>query len=88
MAFPIENNISSAFANGALGLQRGSQQITQASRDIASSTVDSHVSAFQGGVNVTDALTDLQEGAINTQASAKVISAANDTLGTLLDTFA
>jgi len=88
LALPIDNSISSAFANGALGIQRGSNQITQASGDLANSSVRSNAGELQSGTKMTDALIDLQVGAINTQASARVLSTANDTLGTLLDTFA
>jgi hypothetical protein len=88
LALPIDNNISSAFANGPLGIQRGSNQITQASSDLASSSIRSQTGELQSATKMTDALIDLQIGALNTQASARVLSAANDTLGTLLDTFA
>jgi hypothetical protein len=88
LALPINNNISSAFANGALGIQRGSNQITQAASELASSAVRNQTGELQSGTKMTDALIDLQVGAINTQTSAKVLSTANDTLGTLLDTFA
>jgi hypothetical protein len=88
LALPIDNNISSAFANGALGIQRGANQITQASSDLASSSVRSQTGELQSATKMTDTLIDLQVGALNTQASARVLSTANGTLGTLLDTFA
>jgi hypothetical protein len=88
VALPIDNGVGSAFANAAMGLQRGSNQITQASSDIARSSAGSQSGEFQGGVKMTDALIDLQVGAINVQASSRALGAADDTLGTLLDTFA
>lgn len=84
----IENNISSAFASGSLGLQRASSQIDQAASDIVSSTLADQSGELKAGVNITDSLIELNVADINAQASARVLSVANDTIGTLLDTFA
>ena len=70
------SNISGAFASGLQGVQRGNEQVTQASSDNSA------------GVNLTDSVVDLKTGALGVEASAKVLDVANDTLGTLLDTFA
>ncbi|GAC26844.1 hypothetical protein GMES_4578 [Paraglaciecola mesophila KMM 241] len=81
------SNISGAFASGLQGVQRGTEQVTQASRDIASLNGDTQQGS-SSSANLTDSVVDLQTGAIGVEASAKVLDVANDTIGTLLDTFA
>lgn len=81
------SNISGAFASGLQGVQRGAEQVTQASRDIASLNGDT-LQGSSSSANLTDSVVDLQTGAIGVEASAKVLDVANDTIGTLLDTFA
>tara|TARA_R110000744_G_scaffold7403_7_gene25739 strand:+ start:22407 stop:22670 length:264 start_codon:yes stop_codon:yes gene_type:complete len=81
------SNISGAFASGLQGVQRGAEQVTQASRDIASLNGDTQQGS-SSSTNLTDSVVDLQTGAIGVEASAKVLDVANDTIGTLLDTFA
>ncbi|MAD16276.1 MAG: hypothetical protein CL579_09395 [Alteromonadaceae bacterium] len=81
------SNISGAFASGLQGVQRGAEQVTQASRDIASLNGDTQQGS-SSSANLTDRVVDLQTGAIGVEASAKVLDVANDTIGTLLDTFA
>jgi hypothetical protein len=81
------NNMSGAYASGLQGVQRGSEQVTQASKDIANLNSESeHGQA--AGTNLTDSAVDLKTGALGVEASAKILDVANDTLGTLLDTFA
>ncbi|QHJ12463.1 hypothetical protein FX988_02720 [Paraglaciecola mesophila] len=81
------SNISGAFASGLQGVQRGNEQVTQASSDIANLTSAS-AQGSSTGVNLSDSVVELKTGALGVEASAKVLSVANDTLGTLLDTFA
>ncbi|ABG42728.1 conserved hypothetical protein [Paraglaciecola sp. T6c] len=81
------SNISGAFASGLQGVQRGTEQVTQASREIASLNGDAQQGSLSSA-NLTSSVIELQTGAIGVEASAKVVDVANDTIGTLLDTFA
>ncbi len=74
--------IDSAFSNGLAGIQAGRTALAQNAFDIARAPV-----AAQNGETdkLVDALVDSRQNLVQVQASAKVVQAASDTLGTLLD---
>ena len=88
MAISLNSNINSAFANGVQGIQRSSDQVAEAAQDIANVNGDLQRHSNASSVNLTDSIVDLKTGALGVEASAKVLDVANDTIGTLLDTFA
>ncbi|GAC31242.1 hypothetical protein [Paraglaciecola polaris] len=81
-------NINAAFASGVQGVQQSSKQVTQAAHEIANLNGDFEQPSSATGASLTDSLVDLKTAALGVEASAKVVDVANDTVGTLLDTFA
>lgn len=82
-------NGSSAYY-GQLGLQRSQDNLQQASAQVANASTE--LQAVSDSGNVTNPQADIQDGLIdanvselNAKANAKVIGAADDMLGTLID---
>jgi flagellar hook protein FlgE len=69
-----------AFSAGLAGVQTGQRRAEQAGSDIASATAGTASSDA-----LTDHLVDLRRGQHEVEAGAKVIQAADETLGTLID---
>lgn len=67
-----------AFSAGLYGVQNGQRRVDRASTDIA--TAGSAPSEV-----LNDRLVDLRRGGHEVKANAKVIQAADETLGTLID---
>ncbi|MCV2885827.1 hypothetical protein OE749_14105 [Aestuariibacter sp. AA17] len=107
MSFEVSNNLQSAFASGNYGLQKASEEITEASSNIARQNIRESVEAegnaarqtnpadagnstpqANTGSNLTNDLISLKENSIYAQASAKVISVADRTIGRLIDEIA
>ena len=94
MSSIVGSSMNSAIMSGQYGLQSASQGITQASQNIASRTTQQNSvenaapAAPQSAGNLTSDLVSLQTNETNAQASAKVLSTAFDTVGTLIDTLA
>lgn len=85
-------NISaSQFSAGLSAIQSGQQQMTEAAQNIAQSgtanAVDSATVAAPAVdvTNITEQLLQLEQAKIMTELGAKVVSSAEETLGTLID---
>ena len=74
----------SGFSSAVTGINRGMDAMRKNSHTIASQGASGSVSDKA----VTEALVDLKSNSLQVQASAKVLSAHNDILGTLLDELA
>ena len=74
--------IGSAFSNGLAGIHTGLEGLAQNAFDIARAPV-----AEQNGEpdQVVDALIESKQNLTQVQASAKVVQAASDTIGSILD---
>ncbi len=74
------NTIGNAQQMGALGIQRGVQQVERCAASTASAE------SFSGArYDLVDSLVGLEEGKHQAQASAKVVQAADNMIGSLLD---
>lgn len=81
---------SGALNYGQLGLQRSQNNLDQASAQVASaSTKQASVNDTSGtldsGAEIRDGLVNANISELNAKANAKVIGAADDMLGTLID---
>jgi flagellar hook protein FlgE len=77
-----------ALDNGLLGLQRGFQTVTTASGNIARHTSGSEANGARGAeADLAQELVSQRVGQRQTEASAQVVKAADETLGTLIDLF-
>lgn len=74
--------LSGALHAGQAGIQRGEQKATQAAQDVVEATTDRPVSETS---DVADALVEQKEAEQQVEASAEVVKAADETLGTLVD---
>lgn len=71
---------SNAIQNAQLGISRGMANFSRDEQVVAQGTP-----APGTGDNALDALVDARQQALNIEASAKALSIADQTLGTLLD---
>ncbi len=78
----IGSTSGSSFTIATAGIQQSSEQVKQASQEVVAATT---TRPTQGTVEVTDALLKLKEGEQGLAANAKVLAAADQQLGTLLD---
>lgn len=74
----------SALSSGVQGIQRGLEGLQRDASKIASAAQQKTGSA----ASVVEPLVNLIQDRLQVQASAKVVKAVDDTIGTLLDTFA
>lgn len=74
----------SALSSGVLGIQRGMEGLQRDASKIASAEQLKKDSPE----SVTEPLVHLVQDRLQVQASARVVKAVDDTIGTLLDTFA
>ena len=70
---------SNAMQYAQLGIERGVANVTRDAKVVAGS------SASDAGDSVTGALIDAGQQALNVEASARALSIADKTLGTLID---
>ena len=93
--------ISSALSSGVMGVQLGMQRLDSSAQEIARQSMTApdttgSSAGSQAGASrpasptgdVTEPLIEQRQALYQAQAGAKVIQAANQTLGTLLDAFA
>lgn len=80
--------INSAFNSGVAGFQTASNQITQASEKIAQVAVEGSEqnTPERAPISVTTELINMKVAEHQALASAKVISTADDMIGSLIDT--
>ncbi|MFK7732984.1 MAG: hypothetical protein AB8B48_15295 [Pseudomonadales bacterium] len=76
--------INSAIQSGIAGIRQGVESTHQAANDIVKVTTASKDAEDKG---LPDALVSLKQGARQVEASATVVETADETLGTLIDTF-
>ncbi len=74
--------LSGAFSAGLSGIQKGQEQINEAAHQVASANTQRPVQASQ---DIAKSLTDEKQGQHQVEASAKVVEAANQTIGSLVD---
>ncbi len=80
--------INSAFSSGLYGLNQASQQITESSEKIANQPVNSENTEKNSSYDsqpVTAELINMKLAEIQAQASAKVITTADEMVGSLID---
>ena len=79
--------INSAFSSGLYGLNQASQQITESSEKIANHPVNSEntENSSYDSQPVTAELINMKLAEIQAQASAKVITTADEMVGSLID---
>lgn len=78
----VGNVGGNALAAGLAGMQRGEQKVTQAAQEVVSATTDRPVSQT---ASLAKPLTEQEEGRRQVEASAKVVEAADKTIGSLVD---
>ncbi len=76
--------INSTIQTGTAGMRQGLESTHQAANDIVKVTTASNDAEAQG---LPDAVVALKQGSRQVEASATVIKTADETLGTLIDTF-
>ncbi len=76
--------INSAIQAGTAGIRQGVESTHQAANDIVKVTTATNDAEAKG---LPDAVVALKQGARQVEASATVIKTADETLGTLIDTF-
>ncbi|NVK36507.1 MAG: hypothetical protein HWE18_01160 [Gammaproteobacteria bacterium] len=74
--------LGGALSAGLAGIQKGEQQVTQAAQEVVSATTERPVTQTQ---DVAKALVEEKEGQRQVEASAKVVEAADQTIGSLVD---
>jgi len=80
---PISSSASSLLNTGLNGMQKSHQAIQQSASDVVrAGTVDK---AISGTLDIAEPLLNIQQEQHVFDASAKVVSVADDLLGTLLD---
>jgi len=79
-------NSISAYQSGLQGIQRGLNELSRNAADIASARQFSPQTAAD--TNLTTSLIGLKQSELQVAMSTKVIEAADNTIGTLLDMFA
>ena len=81
-------DINNAFNQGVMGFQKASNQLSQSSEKIAqvSSSDGKQISADRSAVSVTTELINMKVAEHQAVASAKVISTADEMIGSLIDT--
>lgn len=76
-----------ALSAGLAGIQQGQQKLTQAAQEVASANTERPVQPNQEGekADLAKALLDEKQGQRQVEASAKVVEAGSQTIGSLLD---
>lgn len=77
-------NLSSALYAGVQGYNQGAGQVRQAAVDLSSANNPNR----EKPININQSAVELISGNLQAEASAKVIKTADETLGTIIDTFA
>ncbi|MFQ3251253.1 MAG: hypothetical protein ACI9O6_003100 [Glaciecola sp.] len=77
-------NLSSAFYAGVQGYNRGADQVREADVDLSSANNPNR----DKPLNINQSAVELISGNLQAEASARVIRSADETLGTIIDTFA
>lgn len=77
-------NLSSAFYSGVQGYNRGTEQVREATVDLSSANNPNR----EKPLNINQSAVELISGNLQAEASAQVIRSADETLGTIIDTFA
>lgn len=78
----IGSTAGSAFTSAATGISQGIEQVRQAAQQVNDATTTRPV---QDAPEVSEGLVNLREGERQVEASSKVLEAADQQLGTLID---
>ncbi|AEP31641.1 hypothetical protein [Brumicola nitratireducens] len=77
-------NLSSALYSGVQGYNQGAEQVKKAAVDLSSANNPDR----EKPININQSAVELISGNLQAEASARVIKTADETLGTIIDTFA
>ncbi|ASP38587.1 hypothetical protein CHH28_07820 [Bacterioplanes sanyensis] len=78
----IGSTTGSAFTSATTGIAQGMEQVRQAAQQVNDATTTRPV---QDAPEVSEGLVNLREGERQVEANAKVLEAADQQLGTLID---
>lgn len=81
----IGSTTGSSFSIATAGVQQGNSQVREAAQQVVEATTERPA---QGTVEVTEALVKLKQGENQVEANTKTLQAADETVGTLIDTVA
>lgn len=85
IAQEIKMQVNSALNTGLQGFQEAQSRMNQAASDIASQSVTDSTTDSIDSKDLTTSLVELKVAENDAKANVKVIQAASDVLGTLLD---
>lgn len=77
--------INSAFSSGVSGFHSASKQIVESSERIANQSVAVDSNAKQGAESITAEIVNMKVAEVQAKASAKVITTADEMIGSLID---
>jgi len=77
-------SLSGALYAGVQGYNQGAEQVRQAAVDLSSANNPNR----EKPININQSAVELISGNLQAEASARVIKTADETLGTIIDTFA
>ena len=78
----IGSTAGSTFTTATAGINQGTDQVRRAAQDVVGATTERPV---EGPDKLAKAATDLKEGERTVEANAKVVEAADKTLGSIID---
>lgn len=78
----IGSTMGSALTTAATGINQGSEQVSRAAERVVEATTSRPV---QGTGDIAEAMTDLKQGERSVEMNAKVMQAADKTLGSIID---
>jgi hypothetical protein len=85
----IDNsNLASAFYAGVQGYNQGTERVIGASVDLSSANNSNREKSVNSNQSFANSAVELISGSLQAEAAAKVIEIADETLGTIIDTFA
>lgn len=78
----IGSTAGSAFTTAASGINQGTDQVKRAAQEVVGASTSRPV---EGTGKLSEAVTDLKQGERSVEANAKVLQAADRTLGSIID---
>jgi hypothetical protein len=78
----IGSTTGSAFTTASAGISQGTEQVKRAAQDVVDATTERPV---EGPDKLADAATDLKQAERSVEANAKVLKAADQTVGSIID---
>ena len=78
----IGSTAGSAFTTASAGISQGTEQVRRAAQDVVGATTERPV---EGADKLAESATDLKQAERSVEANAKVLEAADKTLGSIID---